>query len=89
MKAKSKKAPASKVLQVFEGQKIAVQTDLLYNNEPISYMGILVDEDDLFYYLSQDGSLITNTVAKKHTVSIIDSDAISNTEAIPPETVFN
>jgi hypothetical protein len=83
----------SKILESLAGSHVTVFTTGVNQiptvEGPIKhsmvYDGLLLDEDDDFIYLGQSIEHISNIVAKKYIVTIIDSELVLSTEALDSE----
>ena len=91
----------SKILQSLAGSHVTVFTTGV-NQIPTQeglikhsmvYEGILLEEDDEFIYLGQSPEHISNIIAKKYIVTIVDSDIVSpidlTDEESPDPSEFN
>ena len=90
----------SKILESLAGSHVTVFTTGV-NQIPTQeglikhsmvYEGILLEEDDEFIYLGQSTEHISNIIAKKYIVTIVDSDIVSPidlAEDAPDPSEFN
>lgn len=68
-------SPKKGILFVFEGVSVTIITDKFIDNYPISYQGILMDEDEEYIYLASNDSYIISTIVNKASIlSIVDDE---------------